>query len=39
MLVYQAVSAHEIWDGDRYDEADITALIHDMEDLVESSDK
>lgn len=35
MLVYQAVSAHEIWDGDRYDEKDITALIHDMEEQVE----
>lgn len=35
MLVYQAVSAHEIWDGDSYDERDIAALISDMEDMVE----
>ena len=35
MLVYQAVSAHEIWDGDSYDDADIAQLISDMERLVE----
>lgn len=35
MLVYQAVSAHEIWDGDIYDDADIARLITDMEDMVE----
>ena len=35
MLVYQAVSAHEIWDGDSYDEKDIAKLISDMELLVE----
>lgn len=34
MLVYQAVSAHEIWDGDRYDDADIAELISDMEKMV-----
>lgn len=31
MLVWQAVRAHEIWDGDSYDPADIAALIADME--------
>ena len=35
MLVYQAVSAHEIWDNDSYDEKDIAKLISDMEDMVE----
>ena len=35
MLVYQAVSAHEIWDGDSYKDADIAQLIADMEKLVE----
>lgn len=35
MLVYQAVSAHEIWDNDSYDEKDIARLISDMEDMVE----
>ena len=35
MLVYQAVSAHEIWDNDSYDEKDISRLISDMEDMVE----
>ena len=35
MLVYQAVSAHEIWDGDSYDDKDIAQLIADMEKLVE----
>ena len=39
MLVYQAVSAHEIWDGDFYDEADIAKLIADMELLVEEQFK
>ena len=39
MLVYQAVSAHEIWDGDSYDEKDIAKLISDMELLVEEQFK
>ena len=37
MLVYQAVAAHEIWDGSQYDEADIKKLISDMSDLLEAT--
>ena len=31
MLVWQAVVAHEIWDGSRYDLADISALVEEMQ--------
>lgn len=34
MLVYQAVAAHEIWDGAEYNQSDIDKLISDMEKLV-----
>ena len=34
MLVLQAVAAHEIWDGSKYDNSDIETLISDMERLV-----
>lgn len=34
MLVWQAVIAHEIWDDAKYDDADINALISEMEALV-----
>ncbi|MCH5324060.1 MAG: shikimate dehydrogenase [Eubacterium sp.] len=34
MLVWQAVAAHEIWDGSSYDLADIEQLVRDMEALV-----
>ncbi len=34
MLVLQAVAAHEIWNGSKFDEADIKQLISDMEALV-----
>ncbi len=35
MLVWQAVSAHEIWDGDSYTEEEIAPIIAEMEDIVE----
>ena len=34
MLVLQAVSAHEIWDGVSYKTEDINKIISDMEDLI-----
>lgn len=34
MLVLQAVAAHEIWNGSKFEEADIKQLISDMEALV-----
>ena len=34
MLVWQAVAAHEIWDGSSYDKKDIELLVRDMEALV-----
>lgn len=34
MLVWQAVAAHEIWDGSAYDKKDIELLVRDMEALV-----
>lgn len=34
MLVWQAVAAHEIWDGDRYDPGDIQKLTEEMSQLV-----
>lgn len=37
MLVWQAVRAHEIWDGDSYAPADIAALIAAMEEKVNRS--
>ncbi|MBQ8568615.1 MAG: shikimate dehydrogenase [Oscillospiraceae bacterium] len=36
MLVWQAVVAHEYWDGSSYDEADIEELIADMHKLMEN---
>lgn len=39
MLVYQAVAAHEIWDGSQYADSDIKKLISDMSDLLEESAK
>ena len=30
MLVWQAVSAHEIWDGDSYTESEVNAIIEEM---------
>lgn len=35
MLVWQAVSAHEIWDGDRYTEREVQQIIDEMEIAVE----
>lgn len=35
MLVWQAVKAHEIWDGDCYSDAEVQAIIDEMELLVE----
>lgn len=35
MLVWQAVVAHEIWDGSRYDPADISALVEEMQQKVD----
>ncbi len=35
MLVWQAVRAHEIWDGDSYDPQDIAVIIRDMEQEVD----
>lgn len=34
MLVWQAVSAHEIWDNVKYKDSDISTLIFNMEDIV-----
>ena len=34
MLVWQAVSAHEIWDGDSYSESEVAAIISEMENRV-----
>lgn len=39
MLVWQAVSAHEIWDGDRYSEQEIQRIIDEMELRVEQDFK
>lgn len=39
MLVWQAVSAHTIWDGDVYDVCDIEKIIKDMEEIVEKDFK
>lgn len=39
MLVWQAVSAHTIWDGDVYDLCDIEKIIRDMEIIVEKDFK
>lgn len=35
MLVWQAVKAHEIWDGDSYTDDEVQAIIEEMELLVE----
>ena len=35
MLVWQAVSAHEIWDGDTYTDYEVAGIITEMEDIVE----
>ena len=35
MLVWQAVSAHEIWDGDRYTDSEVQQIIDEMEIAVE----
>lgn len=35
MLVWQAVKAHEIWDGDTYTDSEVQAIIEEMELLVE----
>ena len=34
MLVYQAVKAHEIWDGDFYSEVEINKIIKAVEDKI-----
>ena len=39
MLVLQAVSAHEIWDGDSYTDEEINAIISEMYQRVESDFK
>ena len=31
MLVWQAVKAHEIWDGDRYTDEEVAAIIKEMQ--------
>ena len=36
MLVWQAVKAHEIWDGDSYTNEEVQAIISEMEELVNS---
>ena len=36
MLVWQAVKAHEIWDGDTYTNEEVQAIISEMEELVNS---
>ena len=35
MLVWQAVSAHEIWDGDSYTDDEVAGIIAEMEEIVE----
>ena len=35
MLVWQAVSAHEIWDGDKYTDEEVLGIIEEMEIAVE----
>ena len=35
MLVWQAVSAHEIWDGDEYTDDEVQSIIDEMEIEVE----
>jgi len=35
MLVWQAVSAHEIWDGDSYTDEEVQSIIEEMETAVE----
>ena len=35
MLVWQAVSAHEIWDGDTYSDEEVSKIIAEMEEKVE----
>ncbi|MBR1423737.1 MAG: shikimate dehydrogenase [Ruminococcus sp.] len=35
MLVWQAVSAHEIWDGDTYSDDEVAGIITEMEEIVE----
>ena len=39
MLVWQAVSAHEIWDGDSYTNEEVQAIIDEMELRVEKDFK
>lgn len=39
MLVWQAVSAHEIWDGDEYSDEEVQAIIDEMESAVEKNFK
>lgn len=39
MLVWQAVSAHEIWDNDKYTDEEIFEIIREMEEIVESDFK
>lgn len=39
MLVWQAVSAHEIWDGDSYSDSEVQSIIEEMEDAVEKNFK
>lgn len=34
MLVWQAVSAHEIWDGDTYTDTEVNEIIREMEEVV-----
>ena len=39
MLVWQAVSAHEIWDSDKYTDDEVKAIIKEMEAAVEKNFK
>ena len=39
MLVWQAVSAHEIWDGDHYTDEEVQKIIDEMEEKVETDFK
>ena len=39
MLVWQAVSAHEIWDGDEYTDEEVQSIIDEMEIAVEKDFK
>ena len=34
MLVYQAVKAHEIWDGDLYTDDEVNSIIRAVEDKI-----